>query len=359
MTIAIPYANLRALLPALVLVSVNVTSQLGPIVQLFAVAVILVILSGHIQIERSLAWVALFYFLACIFLGYLAYGPHQAVLKAGKLFLFVTASLLTVKGASTGNRLPALIALRAFLCLCAANALLALAMGDSIFRAYYLIEYSIYSAYTISILVFLARPLLTVPDRITAYVFLALCGSTMGLLLLLIAEVIGRKLRPRMILGLSALAPVGILALHFLMEFRGKSLTLEYLLESDRGNLFSTFFDTTATAFTFSNWIFGRGVGTPLHHFITPDRGFNDYLIRLGEGEVFSFCLHNEALRILCDFGLFGLLIVGLRLWKVCPIPVLALLVIGMLTNSYLYSFSGALIASGLFHPRNEEPLHA
>ena len=79
---------------------------------------------------------------------------------------------------------------------------------------------------------------------------------------------------------------------------------------------------------------------------------FDAYLERLGEGEIYSFCLHNEPLRILSDFGLIGLLLVVLRLCANCPKPVLVMLGISMLTNSYLYSFSGALIASRLFNPQ-------
>ncbi|MEM1441140.1 MAG: hypothetical protein AAGF67_02280 [Verrucomicrobiota bacterium] len=337
----------------------NVTNLFGPVAQMFALSVLLVLLSGHLQIERTVSWTVLVYFLVCVAIGYASYGADQAVLRAGKLIIFVGASFLTVKGATAENRFPALLALRAFLVLCAANSVFALATGDSIFRAGHFIEFSIYSAYTIAILVYLARPLLTIPDRIAAYVFLTLCGSTMGLLLLILAEILGRSYRPRTIAALALLSPFGVVALHYLMEFRGKSLTLEYLAESDRGNLLSTFFDTTLPTFTASNWVFGLGVGTPLHLFITPDRGFNEYLIRLGEGDVFSFCLHNEALRILCDFGLIGLAVVCLRLWRVCPVPVIILLTIGMVTNSYLYSFSGALIASGLFHPAPEDRIHA
>lgn len=359
MRIAIPYANLRACVPAMVLISVNVTNFLGPNVQLLAFFGMLLLLSSHIKFEKRVSWGFLLYFGICLALGVVAYGPHQAVIKAGKLALFVGASFLTLRGAIEGNRFPALLALRGFLILCAANSLYALAIGDSVFRADYLIEFSIYSAYTIAILVYLARPLLTVADRVAAYGFLALCGSTMGLLVLFLAEVVGRQLRPRTVFAFAAMSPIGLVALNFLMEARGKSLTLEYLIESDRGNLLTTFFETTIGSFSLVNWMFGLGVGTPLHHFITPDRGFNGYLVRLGEGDIYSFCLHNEVLRILCDFGLVGLVLVGIRLWKVCPLPVIALMAIGMLTNSYLYSFSGALLASGLFHPKPGRPGHA
>ena len=46
-----------------------------------------------------------------------------------------------------------------------------------------------------------------------------------------------------------------------------------------------------------------------------------------------------------------GMLVVQ-RLWANCPLPVLILLGVSMLTNSYLYSFSGALIASSLFNTK-------
>lgn len=291
----------------------------------------------------------------CFAIGVALYGPNHAVVRAGKLLLFLGASLLTVKGATSENRFPALLALRAFLVLCACNMAYALAIGETVFRADYLIEFSIYSGYTIAILVYLARPLLTTVDRIAAYGFLIFCGSTMGFLILVLAEMLGRPLRPRNLIGLATLTPIGAIALHFLMELRGKTMTLEYLAESDRGKLISTFFDTTLVTFAPLNWAFGLGVGAPLYRFMTPDSSFNGYLIRLGEGSVFSFCLHNEVLRVFCDFGLVGLALVIFRLWKVCSLPVIILLAVGMLTNSYLYSFSGALIASRLFNPPDEQ----
>lgn len=352
MKIALPYANVQACIPAMLLVAVNVTNSLGPTVQLAALLVVLAVAFPYLKIERGLSWIGVFYLLACVVAGVMVYGVDQAVIKAGKLVFFVGASLLTVRGAHQGNRLPALIALRAMLVLCAMNSVAAIAMGQSVFRAGILIEFSIYSAYTLAILIYLARPLLRIPDRLFGYGFLALCGSTTGLLVLILAELVGRKLTTRRIIAALLALPIAYVALNYLMEVRGKELTLDYLLTSDRGNLFSTFYQTTVPSFSPSDWLFGLGVGEPLHRFITPDPGFNGYLLRIGEGAVYSFCLHNEALRILCDFGILGLVIVGLRLWKICPWPVLVLLGVGMMTNSYLYSFSGALLASGLFQSK-------
>ncbi|MAS96274.1 MAG: hypothetical protein CMO55_23980 [Verrucomicrobiales bacterium] len=354
--LGIPYANVKACIPAAVLVAVNVTNLFGPTVQLFAVVALLFVFSGHLKLEMGRSWVWVLYFLVCIAVGILAYGPHQAVIKAGKLILFVGASFLTVRGAHDGNRFPALLALRAFLVLCFLNVGYAIAVGESVFRAGFLIEFSIYSSYTIAILVYLARPELKVYDRVLAYSFLALCGSTMGMLLLIAAEFVGRKFRPRTIVALVASLPIGLWALNLLMNIRGKALSLDYLATSDRANLLMTFWDTTLHSLTFVQWVFGVGVGSPLHHFLTPNSGFNEYLLDLGEDGIYSFCLHNEVLRILCDFGLVGLFIVVARLTTVCSKPVLLLLAIGMITNSYLYSFSGALIASGLFNPKPLEP---
>lgn len=350
--LGIPYANVKACIPAAVLVAVNVTNFLGPTAQLLSVVALLVIFSGHLKVDVGRSWVWVAYFLVCIAAGLVVYGPHQAVIKAGKLILFVGASFLTIQGAHDGNRFPALLALRAFLVLCFLNVIYAVAVGESIFRAGFLIEFSIYSSYTIAILVFLARPELKIHDRVFAYAFLVLCGSTMGLLLLIAAELAGRKPRARTIAVLAAALPLGLWALNFLMNVRGKSLSLDYLATSDRANLLSTFRDTTLHSLTFVQWLFGVGVGAPLHHFLTPNSGFNEYLLDLGEDGIYSFCLHNEVLRILCDFGLVGLFIVVARLTTVCSKPVLILLGIGMITNSYLYSFSGALIASGLFNPK-------
>jgi len=177
-----------------------------------------------------------------------------------------------------------------------------------------------------------------------------LFGSTTGFFVLFLAEIVGRKWRPRFVIAGLALSPVAVFALNFLMKAREKSLTLDYLLTSDRVRLLTTFKDTTLQTFSLTDWITGIGVGRPFPEFVTPDAGFDGYLLRLGEDGIYSFCLHNEALRILCDFGLIGLLLVGLRLWITCPRPVLVLLGVCMITNSYLYSFSGALIASSLFN---------
>jgi len=358
-TVRLPYANLRACIPALALVSVNATNLFGPPVQLLAIAALLALVWRHLEVEVGFSWLWVGYFLLCIAAGFVAYGADQAVIKAGKLGLFLAASFLTVKGASSDNHFPALLALRAMVGLGFLNLLYALAMGHEVFRADYLIEFSIYSSYTIAMLIYLARPGLTMLDRAAAYFVLVMTGSTMGLLLLILAEVLGRRMRPLTVAGLAAMAPVGLVALHFLMEARGKSLTWDYLATSDRSVLLTTFFETTLPALEGWQWLFGMGVGAPLHHFITADPGFNAYLVRLGEGGVYSFCLHNEALRIFCDFGLLGLLFVAARLVTVCPKPMILLLAIGMLTNSYLYSFSGALLASGLFNPKPPGASHA
>lgn len=348
----IPYPSWRASIPALALVSVNVTAMLGPAVQLAAGLLVLLLAAKDLRIDLRNSWLLLGYVALLLGLGVLAFGPHQAVVKAGKLAFFCLASALSVRGASPENRFPALLALRAFLALCVANFLFAAATGGEIFRAAHLIEFSIYSAYTIAILVYMARPHLTLADRGLAWVCLLLCGSTMGVLLLILAEVVGRRMRPRTVFAALAAAPFGLVALNFLMSVRGKELSWAYLASSDRARIMTSFYDTIVPTFSASNWMFGIGVGEPLHRFVSPDSVFDHYLQRVGEGEIYAFCLHNEPLRILCDFGFVGLLLVGLRLWANCPLPVLILLGVSMLTNSYLYSFSGALIASSLFNTK-------
>ncbi|MEM1443944.1 MAG: hypothetical protein AAGF67_16470, partial [Verrucomicrobiota bacterium] len=84
MRIAIPYASLPTFLPALVLVAANVTNFLGPTIQLGAVVALLVALSSCLQFEKSLSWTFVLYFAVCLAIGFLAYGPDQAVLRAGK-----------------------------------------------------------------------------------------------------------------------------------------------------------------------------------------------------------------------------------------------------------------------------------
>ena len=99
-------------------------------------------------------------------------------------------------------------------------ALFAAATGREIFRGDYFIEFSIYSAYTIAILVYLARPQLTVYDRGAAWLFSLLCGSTMGLLLLILAEVVGRRVRLRTAVAATVFAPIALVVLNFLMVAR-------------------------------------------------------------------------------------------------------------------------------------------
>lgn len=357
----IPYPSWRAAIPALALVSVNITATLGPAVQLVAgmAVLFLALATRDLRVNLSNSWLLLAYIAVGLAAGVLAFGVDQAVVKAGKLAFFCLASVLAVRGAHADNAFPALLALRAFLGLCAANLLFAIATGNEIFRGSHLIEFSIYSAYTIAILVYLARPNLTLADRGFAWVFSLLCGSTMGILVLILAEVVGRKVRLRTAIAAVVAAPFGLVALHYLMQIRGKEMSWAYLATSDRARLLTTFYDTTLPAFSMTNWFFGLGVGEPLHRFITPDSIFNGYLDRLGGGAVYSFCLHNEALRIFCDFGLVGLLLIALRLIANCSLPVLILLGVCMLTNSYLYSFSGALIASSLFNSKPKPELQA
>lgn len=348
----IPYTSLPAAIPAIALVAVNATAMLGPAIQLVSVLIVFACSIRYLQIDLRWSWILLAYIGLMLVLGAVNYGAHQAVIKAGKLGLFCLASALAVRGSTGDKSFPALVALRAFLGLCGLNFFYAAATGNEIFRASHFIEFSIYSAYTIALLVYLARPRLTIVDRGMAWGFALLCGSTTGLFILILAEIVGRRFQPRVILGSLALAPFGFLALNFLMKARGKELSIEFLANSDRARIIKTFYETTMQTFTSMDWVFGIGVGKPFHEFITTDIYFDNYLKRVGEGEIYSFCLHNEALRILCDFGMVGLLLVGLRLFANCRFPVLILLGICMLTNSYLYSFSGALIASSLFNPK-------
>ena len=348
----IPYPSWRAAIPALALVSVNVTAMLGPAAQLAAGLLVLTLAARDLRLDLRNSWMLLAYVALLLGLGVLAFGPHQAVVKAGKLAFFCLASALSVKGATPDNRFPALLALRAFLALCVANFLFAAVSGGEIFRASDLIEFSIYSAYTIAILVYMARPHLTPVDRGLAWICLLLCGSTMGVMLLILAEVVGRRVRVGTAFAALAAAPFGLWALNFLMQIRGKELSLAYLASSDRAVILTTFYDTIVPTFSPTNWLFGLGVGQPLHRFVSPDPVFDAYLTRVGEGAIFSFCLHNESLRILCDFGWVGLALVVGRLYSNCTWPVLILLGVSMLTNSYLYSFSGALIASSLFNSK-------
>ncbi|MEM0895887.1 MAG: hypothetical protein AAGJ79_03300 [Verrucomicrobiota bacterium] len=350
-----PYTRFDAAIPAMALVAVNVTHLLGPAAQLAAVLLVLLVAARCFKAEVSTSWVLVAYLAVCILVGIAAFGPNEAVVKAGKLALFALVSILTVRGSRHDNTFPALVALRAFLLICGANLLFALATGSEVFRGAYLIEFSIYSSYTIAILLYIARDRLTIADRLAAYSFSILCGSTMGLLLLFLAEILGRRIRPRFIAATALGAPIALALLLALFEARGKELTWEFLAQSDRGMILSAFFQTTLSEFDVSNLLFGLGVGSPLHQFATPDPHFNHYLTRLGDGAIYSFCLHNEPLRVLCDFGLVGLLLVCLRLFSYCTTPVLLLLGICMVTNSYLYSFSGALVASGLFNVKPEK----
>lgn len=324
----------------------------GPAVQLVTCLLVLLLVSRDLQFDFRNSWVLLAYLGLLLGVGLIVFGPHQAVIKAGKLAFFCLASALSVRGSSPENRFPSLLALRAFLALCVANFLFAGANGDEIFRAAHLIEFSIYSAYTIAILIYMARPHLTLVDRGLAWACLLLCGSTMGVLLLILAEVVGRRVRVRTALALLTAVPFGLIAFNFLMAVRGKELTWAYLVTSDRAKILTTFYDTIVPTFSASNWLFGLGVGQPLHRFVSYDPVFDAYLTRVGGDAIYSLCLHNEPLRILCDFGLVGLLLVVLRLCANCSLPVLILLGVCMMTNSYLYSFSGALIASSLLRTR-------
>lgn len=349
----IPCTTFRTALPALALVSVNCTNFLGPPAQLAAVTGVLVLGFRELKFDVKGLPLLAYIGIALVF-AFATYGPHQAVIKGAKLLLFCLASCLSVRGATAENSFPALLALRAFLLLCAANLAFAVATGGLIFRGDYLIEFSIYSSYTLAFLLRFARDRLTLADRLATYGFCVLCGSTMGLFVLLIGEVLGRKLSVLRMLGILALLPPAWLALEWLMEVREKEMSLEYLATSDRGMILKTFSEVVLPTFSAQELIFGKGVGTPLHQFVSMDPVFDQYLKEVGEGAIYAFCLHNEPLRLLCDYGLVGLALVCLRLWRNCsrPVPVLLMLAACMMTNSYLYSFSGALIASSLFNTR-------
>ena len=59
-------------------------------------------------------------------------------------------------------------------------------------------------------------------DRGLALGFSVLCGSTMGLLILIMGELIGRRIRWQPVVVAIALLPVGLVLLNALMLARGK-----------------------------------------------------------------------------------------------------------------------------------------
>ncbi|MDF1812605.1 MAG: hypothetical protein P1V20_10330 [Verrucomicrobiales bacterium] len=273
----------------------------------------------------------------------------MGVMRGGKLVLIGVLSLLVIRKGGFSH-FSALVALRAFFVLCTVNLLYAIAIGGEVFRGNYFIEYSINSSYTIAILVYMARPRLKLYDRILAWGFVVQCGSTTGMFVLILADLVGRKFSPKMLIGSAVMIPFAMFALIQLMLARGKEVSLDYLINSDRGVLLSTFYRTVIPDFQLWNWFTGLGVGYPMHQYITHDSSFTAYLMRLGDGTIYSFCLHIEAIRLLSDFGIIGIFLVGMQLWRNCSIPLLILLVVCMMTNTHIYNFSGALLASTIFN---------
>ena len=348
----LPYPSFYIAIPALALVAVNSTISLGPTVQALALASVFVVSHKHFNIEWRPALVLCPYIFLALLAGVITYGFDQSIFKAGKLALFAIAAVLTLNYSAEQRVFAAHCALRAFLILCFFNFTISAAIGIEVFRSQLLIEHSIYSGYNIAFLVFLARSRLTIFDRGFAFVFSFLCGSTVGMVLLILAEIIGRRITPFTVMAGILGAPAAWIIIDKIFEARNKELTIEYLIGSDRGVLIQTFFEKTIHDFSWFNWIVGLGVGAPLHSYVTGDHAYDGYLEKLGGGAVYAFCLHNEALRILCDFGLVGLVLITWRLFSYSSISMLILLGLSMITNSYLYCFSGAIIASNILRSK-------
>jgi len=346
----LPYTSVPNMFPAACLVTVNATVFFGPKVQLVALMALMVGCARHIALNQSINARLLFvYLFTFIVLGFLEQGNTSGFTRSAKLLLFALLSMITLRSPVSSD-FTALVALRAFFGLCMVNLLYAVGTGGEIFRASHFIEYSINSSYTIALLCYLARPRLKVYDRVFAWLFVIQMGSTTGMFVLILSELVGRKFSPKVLIASAVMAPFAFIALAGLMEIRGKEVSLEYLMNSDRAVLLSTFFTTLTPNFSLIDWMTGFGVGTPLHAYTPDDIHFANYLKRLGDGEIFAFCLHIEGIRVLTDFGLIGIFLIGIQLSRNCPPGLLFLVCVCMLTNTFVYNSSGALIASTIFN---------
>jgi hypothetical protein len=95
------------------------------------------------------------------------------------------------------------------------------------------------------------------------------------------------------------------------------------------------------------NWLFGYGTGRPLTGYgaTFTDIGFSRWFLEsFLDGEVYAYSLHNEFFRLIIDYGIIGLVLIILLLFKTCPKRLILVLGIGLLTNSYLFTLSGAVV---------------
>src|SRR5699024_1408098 len=97
------------------------------------------------------------------------------------------------------------------------------------------------------------------------------------------------------------------------------------------------------------------GIGKSLNdfHIISPIEsdqinGFIKWFMGVNSGGVYPFSFHNEFLRIFYNFGLIGLFLVLVYLYKYLDRTTFVILLITCLTNTIIYSTIGLFTLSFL-----------
>lgn len=178
-----------------------------------------------------------------------------------------------------------------------------------------------------------------------------LLGSSSGSILFLIAIILNLKVSiwKKIIPSFFAL----IFGYWFIVYFRGREILNGGFWAIDRVQIFMSTLSHAIENFTFSEWIFGYGLGRELYNFsfinsynTVVDYGFVNWFNFFTLNGVYSFALHNEYWRLIYDYGLLGLIIVFLFLYKSIDKMTFSILCIGCITNTIVFSTLGLIVLS-------------
>ncbi|MGG0750485.1 hypothetical protein ABE107_15455 [Priestia megaterium] len=176
-------------------------------------------------------------------------------------------------------------------------------------------------------------------------------GSSSGVFIFIIATLI--KLRINTIIKLLTSIPLFSFAYWYIVQFRGRQLFGDKFFEIDRVRIISSVVYNASKEFNLSNYLFGWGIGRQLNNFYLlfhavslESIGFEKWFEAFTWRGVYSFAFHNEILRIFFDFGLIGLIVIILYIYKRVSKEMFLLLSIACLTNTIIYSTPGLFILS-------------
>lgn len=189
--------------------------------------------------------------------------------------------------------------------------------------------------------------------KILTLISIFMLGSSNGLIAYFILIIIKAGI-PRITKVIPTIL-AAVISYWYITEFRGRELLNGGFWTIDRVLISTSVIRYTGKYFDFWNYLLGFGIGKSLNdfHIISPIEsdqinGFIKWFMGVNSGGVYPFSFHNEFLRIFYNFGLIGLFLILVYLYKYLDRTTFVILLITCLTNTIIYSTIGLFTLSFL-----------